>query len=248
MKIVLSTDSLRGYGLNRIFEFAKTAGFEGVDLQIMPKDYDTQDADYVNELVKEYGMPIIAVQAPENSGEKKIMEYIEFTKKVDAKILILQAPKIYEVKLTNWLKNEVPKIRKDERISIAMENAPATTILGIFPEHAMNNLEELKKFKHACLDTGRTLDRKEDLIVTLKKLMKFLVHIHISNVKKGLGGHLPQDGLLPMESFLTKLTEEGYKGALSIKVNPKFIKIGDDETVLKSLKDSIEFCQKYLSK
>lgn len=27
--LALSTDSLRGYGLNRIFEFAKTAGYDG---------------------------------------------------------------------------------------------------------------------------------------------------------------------------------------------------------------------------
>lgn len=248
MKIVLSTDSLRGYGLNRVFEFAKDAGFDGVDLQIIEKDFDTKNAHYLNELIDEFGVQVVSVQAPENSGQKKIREYIDLTKEIGAKILILQSPKVYEVKLTNWLKNEVPKIRKEERISIAMENAPATTILGIFPEHSMNNLAELKKFKHACLDTGRTVDKKEDLITTLKKMMKYLVHIHISNVRKGRGGYPPHDGLLPMESFLTKLTEEGYKGALSIKVNPKYLQIGDDEAVLKSLKDSIAFCKKYLAK
>ena len=246
MKIVLSTDSLRGYGLNRVFQFARDAGFDGLDLQITPKDFDTQNPDYIKELINGYSLPVVTVQAPEKSGEKKILEYIEFTKAIGAKILILQAPKIFEIKLTSWLKNEIPKIRKGERISIAMENAPATMLLGIFPEHAMNNISELIKFKHICLDTGRTVERKEDLIVTLKKLIKYLVHIHISNVKKGQGGHLPEDGLLPMESFLTKLSEEGYKGSLSLKVNPKHLSIGNDEAVLKSLKGSIEFCKKYI--
>lgn len=246
MKIVLSTDSIKGYGLNRVFEFAKDAGFDGIDLQIDKKNFDTQDPDYLQELEKEFGIEIVSVQAPAKSSKKKILEYIELTKAIGAKILILQAPKVYDVKMATWLKTEVPKIRKKENISIALENAPATTILGFIPEHAMNNLSELKKFKHACLDTSRTVDRKEDLIVTLKKLMKYLVHVHVSNVKKGRGGHLPGDGILPIESFLTKLAEEGYKGAISFKLNPKYLKKDDEEELIKQLKDSIAYCKKYL--
>ena len=248
MKIVLSTDSLKGYGLNRVFEFAKDAGFDGIDLQIVTKDFDTQNAEYLKELSDEFKLPITAIQAPSKTSKKKLLEYIRLTKEVGAKILIIQAPKVYNVKLTAWLKTEVPKIRKNEKISIALENAPATTILGFIPEHSMNNLSELKKFKHACLDTSRTAARKEDLIATLKKLMKYLVHIHISNVKKGRGGHLPHDGILPLESFLTKLSADDYKGSLSLKVKPKYLQIGKDDQVLKSLKDSIEYCKKYLSK
>ncbi|MBT6068776.1 sugar phosphate isomerase/epimerase [Candidatus Peregrinibacteria bacterium] len=248
MKILLSTDSLKGYGLNRVFEFAKDAGFDGIDLQIEPKDFDTQNAEYLKELEQEYGLQVISIQTPKNANKKKILEYVELTKIVGAKILILQAPKVFNIKFTTWLKTEVPKIRKKESISIALENAPATTLFGFIPEHAMNNLAELKKFKHACLDTSRTADRKEDLIVTLKKLMKYLVHVHISNVKKGRGGHLPNDGILPMESFLTKLSEEDYKGAISIKVKPKYLKIGQDEELAKQLQDSIAYCKKYLTK
>lgn len=248
MDIVLSTDSVRGYGLNRIFEFAKESGFDGIDLQIDTRNYDTQNAEYLNKLQKEYGLQIVSVQAPSSSSKKKILEYIKLTKAIGSKILIIQAPKVYEIKMTKWLRTEIPKIRKKEKISIALENAPATTILGFIPEHAMNNLTELKKFKHACLDTSRTADRKEDLIVTLKKLMKYLVHIHVSNVHRGRGGHLPQNGILPLESFLTKLSEEEYQGAISIKANPRYVHSDDEDSMTKELKESIKYCKKYLNK
>ncbi len=248
MKITLSTDTLRGYGLNRIFSLAKEAGFDGVDLDIDPKSVDTQNAVYLNKLQKEYGLPILALEVPEGSAHKKILECIELANKIGCKVIIVQAPRIFDVKLATWYRAEIPKIRKDEGISIALENAPATTIFGFIPEHAMNNLAELQKFKHACLATDRIVERKEDLIITLKKLMKFLVHIHLANVSKGRGGQLPHNGILPMESFLTKLSEEGYRGAVSIKANSKFLAIGDDEEIVKQLKDSIEYCAKYLGK
>ena len=38
------------------------------------------------------------------------------------------------------------------------------------PAHAMNSLHDLKKFKHACLNTGYTFEKKENLIDTFLKI------------------------------------------------------------------------------
>ena len=48
--LTLSTDSLKGYGLNRIFEFAKDADFDGIDLAVDPTVLDTQNSGYIKEL------------------------------------------------------------------------------------------------------------------------------------------------------------------------------------------------------
>jgi len=63
--LALSTDSLNGYGLNRIFAFAKEAGYEGLDLYISQKLYDTQNAEYIKNLTAEYKIPIVAMQLPD---------------------------------------------------------------------------------------------------------------------------------------------------------------------------------------
>jgi sugar phosphate isomerase/epimerase len=145
------------------------------------------------------------------------------------------------------LKNTVPKIRAKESISIALENAPADLILGIIPKHAMNNIVEMKKFKHACIDTTRIATKRQDLMRVYKSLAKYLVHIHLSNVKGSKGYYLPDDGILPLESFLTKLKQDKFPGTVSMKINPKFLDAGDDEKLLKHLKEMKEYYDKYFT-
>jgi len=243
--LVLSTDSLKGYGLNRIFNFVKTAGYDGIDLSLDTKNYDSLNADYVKSLIDATGVPVVALQAPNMSSPKKIQNTVEMAKKLGAKIIVIQPPKIFDFKYTQWLKNEIPKIRQKENISIALENAPSSTFFGIIPEHAMGNVLDLKKFKHACLDTTRIAQRKEDLIRIYRVLKKFMVHIHLSNLKAGTPYYLLDKGILPIESFLTKLKQDGYAGAISLKVNPKFLDAGNDEKMLKALDSQKLFYETY---
>ncbi|MEK7524597.1 MAG: sugar phosphate isomerase/epimerase [Patescibacteria group bacterium] len=246
--IVLSTDSLKGYGLNRIFEFVKEAGYDGVDLFMDPRDFDTQDADYVKKLVDQYHLPVVSLQTPQNATARDIVDSVTMAKKIGTKVIVVQPPKMFNFKYIKWLTSEVPKIRQREEISIALENAPSGTFLGIIPEHAMNNLNELRKFKHASLDTTRVAQKKEDLIRVYHILRKFLVHVHVSNVKKGKGYAMPDEGILPLESFLTKLKQEGYRGAVSFKIHPKFIHAGDHEKVLKNRAECKKFYTDYFVK
>jgi sugar phosphate isomerase/epimerase len=242
--LALSTDSLRGYGLNRVFEFAKNAGYDGIDLYIDEKNYDTHNADYVKKLSKEFDLPILSIQLPDASP-KRLEKIVVMAKKVQSKVIIIQPPKILSFGKTSWIKSKVPKIRAKENISIALENAPADLILGIIPKHAMNNVVEMKKFKHACIDTTRIATKRQDLMRMYKSLQKYLVHIHLSNVKGSKKYHLPDDGILPLESFLTKLKQDKFPGTISMKVNPKYIEAGNDEKVIKHLKEMKDYYNKY---
>ena len=246
--IALSTDSLRGYGLNRIFAFIKEAGYDGADLYIDPRDFDTQDGEYVKELITQYNLPVLSIQTSQNATANDVVAALDMAKKIGTKVVIVQPPKMFNFKYIKWLTNEVPKIRQREEISIALENASAETFLGIIPEHALNNLNELKKFKHAAIDTTRVAQKKDDLIRVFNILRKYLVHVHVSNVKKGKGYALPDEGILPLESFLSKLKQDGYRGTISFKINPKSMHAGEDEKVKKSLEDCKKFYEKYYVK
>jgi sugar phosphate isomerase/epimerase len=245
--LALSTDSLKGYGLNRIFGIVKAAGYDSIDLAIDPKNYDTQNIEYVKSLVDQTGLPVSAIQAPPVSSPKKIMATVNMAKLLGTRIIIIQPPKIFDFKYIQWLKNEIPKIRQKENISIALENAPSQTFLGIIPEHAMGNILDLKKFKHACIDTSRVAQKRDDLIRIYKALQKYLVHVHLSNVKAGKSYYLPDKGILPIESFLTKLKQDGFPGTVSIKVNSKFIDAGEDEKVMKHLAEMKLFYDTYFT-
>lgn len=70
MKIALSTDSLRGYGLSRVFEFAKELGFDGIDLAMDKKNLDTLDPEYVANVSKKTGIPVLSIQALDDSKKE----------------------------------------------------------------------------------------------------------------------------------------------------------------------------------
>jgi len=246
--ILLCTESLRGYGLNRIFELAKNAGYDGIDLQVNFGQFDTFNTEYLKTLVEEYNLPIHSVSAPNQVSPKRIKEIVKMSKTVGAKVVVVQPPKIHEMKLAGWLKKEIPKLREKEFISIALENAPAGTILGFIPEHAMSNTQDMKKFKHVSIDTARIGEKRQDLIRVYSTLRKYLVHVHLSNLYRGKKYAPPQEGIMPLESFLTKLKQDKYPGAISIKILPKYLHAGDDERVIDELKNAKKYYEKYFEK
>ena len=90
-----------------------------------------------------------------------------------------------------------------------------------------------------------TSSKKEDLIRFYEHVRKFLAHVHLSNVHKHKEYSLPNEGILPLESFLKKLKDNDYKGAISVRVRPAELCAGDDEKVLKKLKSVKKFIEEY---
>lgn len=246
MKLSFTTASLEGYGLNRIFEFAKELGFDGIELSLSRRNLDTMDKDYVKSLVDQYNLPVLAIETLDGSKEKQIVEAVELAKTVGSKIIIVKPPKIFDFKYATWLQSEVPKIREREEISIALENAGDDTIFGFIPATAMNSLSDLKKFKHVCINTGYIASKKQNIIDVLMSMKNYLVHVHLSNIKHNKVGALPQEGILPMESFLAKLKQEEYKGTISFDINPKNLHINKTDEMKRLLTEAKEFCGKYI--
>jgi len=244
--LILCTDSLRGYGLDRIFEIAKKANYDGIDLAVHFDQFDTLNSEYLNKLIKIHDIKIYSVSAPSDISTNQIEKLVQLTKELSAKILILQPPKILDHKLAKWMKKEIPKLREKEKISIALENSPAGTfLLGILPSHTMANTEDLKRFKHVALDTSRLGEKKQDLIRTYAIFRKYLVTIHLSNIKLGKKYSMPNNGILPLESLLSKLKQDDFPGSISLKVLPKYLEAGNDEKVFEKLKQSKEFIDKF---
>jgi len=108
-----------------------------------------------------------------------------------------------------------------------------------------NAKEELKKFKHISLDTARIGEQRKDLIRAYTAFKKFLVHVHLSNLHQGKKYFPPTLGILPLESFLTKLKQDKYPGAVAMKIYPKHLYAGDDEKVIEELKRAKNYFDKY---
>ena len=69
--------------------------------------------------------------------------------------------------------------------------------------------------------------------------------MHLSNVNKHKEYALPNEGVLPLESFLRKLAANKFEGALSVRVRPTELNAGDDEKVIATLKKVKEFVDEF---
>jgi sugar phosphate isomerase/epimerase len=243
--IILHSSSLRKYGLNRIFEFVKEADYDGIEIEVDKNDFDSQNAVYIKKLSEQYNVPVIALHTPTNGSEKSVEHVIDMAVYLKCPLVVITPPKLTDFKFTRWLKKEVPILRKKKNIQIALANAGGKTFLGFLPERALNNLEDLKKFGMVALDCSMTASKKDDLIRFYEHLKKFIVHVHLSNVRRHKEYSLPNEGILPLESFLKKLQMNKYEGAISVRVRPSELAAGDDELVVKKLKKVKSFINEY---
>jgi len=247
--IALHTSSLKKYGLNRIFEFAKTAGYDGIEIGVDKGNFDTQNAEYIKKLSDEYKLPIVSLHSPSNGTAKSVKHVVEMAEYLKCPVVVITPPKLLDFKFINWLKKEVPAIRKKKKISISLVNAPGKTLLGFLPDRALNNLADLREFGNVALDCSSSASKKwGNLMTVYEHLKKLVVHVHLSNINKHKEYALPVEGILPLESFLRKLKANEYEGAISVRVRPTELKAGDDEEVVKRLKKVKEFVDEFFRK
>jgi sugar phosphate isomerase/epimerase len=244
--LLLSTSSLKGYGVNRIFYFIKEAGYDGLELAV-DETYDTHNGPYLKALVGQYQLPIAVVKAPANLDIKSANEVIDLAKEVGANLLVLEPPRLLDFKFNSWIKRELPKIAKHFELNIALLNAPDETILGFIPAHSVSSVADLKKFGPICLDTSRLASRKEDILHVLNLVGGHVVHIRLSNVRRSRDYCLPQEGSLPLESFLDRLKKGGYQHDIALSVRPTELKAGNDEKVLQILQEVKKFYEEHFS-
>jgi sugar phosphate isomerase/epimerase len=62
--LLLSTSSLHGYGIHRVFDFAKKSGFDGLDISLNSVQHDMWDEDYLKYLSDSFDLPILSITAP----------------------------------------------------------------------------------------------------------------------------------------------------------------------------------------
>lgn len=245
--ISLHTSSLKHYGLNRIFEFAAAADYDGIEIEVNKDNFDTQNAEYIKKLSEKNKLPIVALCAPKEADEKILKHIIEMASYLNCPIVSISAPKLMDFKQLKWIKKEVPTIKKKKNIEISLINNGSKTVFGFLPERSMNNSADLKQFGSVTIDCSMVSSKKEDLIRFYENLKKTVTHIHLSNVKKHKEYSFPNEGILPLESFLKKLKHNNYQGAISLKVRPSELSAGEDEVVIKLLQKAKNFIEEYFS-
>jgi hypothetical protein len=149
--ILLSTSSLRGYGLHKIFTLAREAHYDGICLDLNPLDFDTENALYVRALSEEFNMPVISITAYERRMNAKIVDQIiEMTKIIGNKTINFYPPHRLD-KDGEWFSEYLPKIQQRHKdLDITIINIEPKTFLFLIPEYKDATIPLFKKI------TGKT--------------------------------------------------------------------------------------------
>ena len=248
--LLLSSSSLPHYGLERFFHFAKQSGYGGVEITISSLNYDTQNHAYLKSLASRFDLPIKAFSLEDNAEDKEdLLQVFQHTvREFPGCTIILSPPKTLAFKYKTWLSDLIPRLAEKYGLVFCRRNTPSKNLLGVIPERTEGSIFSLKQAGNVCLDLTALAMANEEIMRSIAFLGENLKHVYLSNVRRGTPYALPQNGVLPVESLLTKLAQIRYAGDFTLKVNAKQLFEGDDEKVVQKLGDCRDFYTKYFEK
>jgi sugar phosphate isomerase/epimerase len=244
MKLLFSTASLPHYGIVRAFQFAKQAGYSGMEL-VISKNFDTQNADYIKSVADETKMPVIALRLGLETTIKNIELAINLARKINIETLIFTPPLFLDFKAKQWIRFELQKYKQKEQYKIVFENTGDINLLGLLPSRSYNNFQELAELGNFSLDTSNVFAKKASLLKLWNALKDKIDYVTLSNYRRNQDHILPMDGMLPLESLLDRMARHKYDKNICIKVHPKVLHEGDDQKVIHHLKETSEFVYKF---
>ncbi|MBD3182687.1 TIM barrel protein [Candidatus Poribacteria bacterium] len=266
MEITISTGCLYKYPLEDFFHVAQQADFDGVELLISSNNCNIP-LDYIRALSKEFHMPILSLHSPFVlcKGWGGFWEKIErsFNMAVELSIPLVNFhpptglfPRhrlTYE--LAQNLK-QYSRMSEKSDIIITIENLPTVTKLRkfyvnrLFPRLS-NNMYQILDFAennniNITFDTTHVGTTGINLIDAYLFFKNRISNIHISDYADGIQHMLPGKGKLPLKTFLSRISNDGYKGLLTLETSPDSMEHENKEQAIQNAAESLDFIRKAL--
>ncbi|NCP67880.1 sugar phosphate isomerase/epimerase [bacterium] len=244
--LLFHSDNLPHHGLERIFELAKEAGFDGMEIGIN-QNVDTHNPEYLKILETRFNMPIKAFSLNESKDESLIKVFQGTVREFTNCTLNLHTAGPFAFKYQRWLKEIAPKLAKKYQHRLCFRNLPHESIMGVIPKRRSNNLDALKNNGLVCLDLTALALGNNDIMQAITILKGSMKHIYLSNVYRRTPYSLPDRGVLPVESFLTKLAKLGYSSNFTVKVSGRSLQEGNEAVTLQKMQETVEFYRTYFN-
>ncbi len=263
MKFIFSTGSIYTYGIERCFDLAAAAGFDGIELMVDAR-WDTRQPDHLTRLMAQFGLPILAVHSPFTSSvpgwpggnPQMIKQSVRLAEAVGAPVVVHHLPmKVgYAIVLVpgkrafvplpgwemekpyrRWLLDEYPALQASTGVTLCIENMPARLLWGRrWDVHHWNTLDEIVRFPALTMDTTHLGTWGIEPVDAWAHLGERVRHIHFSNYN-GHEHRLPQDGRLQLDKLVATLARDGYGGAISYELHPDAVRAGAADRVIVEL-------------
>jgi sugar phosphate isomerase/epimerase len=249
--MLLSTASLSGHGLHKIFSLAAQSEVSGLNLDVNPRLYDTLDTGYVASLSREFSVPVESVTALERDMNADTLRRVfALADAVGAKLVTLYPPHRFD-KDTTWFSEDLAKLQKKyPDLVAAVGNVEPKTILFVIPEYRDATLQLIKKATGSTTLDISHVDPESgiDLLKAFTLLGSSIRQVFLSDRDAEGTGKFPGTGEMPVESLLIKLREAGYDGSFALRVRPKELAAGEsDEAIIERIRGAEAFLRKYFS-
>lgn len=274
MQFLFSTGSLWSYGVDRCFEFARRANFDGIEL-LIDQRWETRQVDYLSGLIDRYHLPIIAVHSPfvpyvpnwpvDQPG--RIRESAALAREIGALVVVHHLPNRFGylwVQLPGrlllvpylpspdrvyrrWLNERYNSFQVDTGVKLCIENMPAYRRFGRRWNHySWNSAEQMSRFPNVTLDTTHLGTWGIDPVHYYSLLSKHVAHVHLSNYD-GREHLRPETGTLRLDRFLKQLATSNYEGAITLELHPGALAAGQpDEEIVAIMAHSLEICRSWI--
>ena len=219
-KILLSTDTMVGYGLDMIFEMAKRCEYDGIDLAVS-KGFDAWNENYVKSLVKKHQLPIYSIQTSASLNSKEMNKVLDLCEATDCDLITINAPKFFDFRSYAFIANNIGEYQAQN---------PALNFAIINPED--NNIFALP------IPAYRFSNKLDDFA-------QYLSMVYLSDKSRKGDTHLvPGDGILQLPNFIRRLMKSGFSRPFSVKLNLNKDELADVDKVELLLNKTREFILK----
>ena len=272
MDFVFSTGSLWSYSIERCFDFAARAGFDGVELMV-DRRWDTRQPDYAQRLSDRYRLPVVAVHSPFSpivpgwppDQPGRIQESAKLAQAVGARVVVHHLPlsvghvwmQVGHKSLPlpvpgwdmgksycRWLERDYPVLQASAGVALCIENMPAHHALGRrWNINHWNTPEKIVRFPSLTMDTTHLGTWGLEPVDVYPRLNGRVRHVHLSNFD-GREHRRPEAGHLKLDRFLARLAADSYRGAVSLEMSPDALDAGQrDERVVELMTNSLNQCR-----
>ena len=224
MRFLFSTGSLYTYGIDRCFDFAARAGFDGMEVMTDGR-WDSRQPVYLRGLIDRHGLPVLAVHTPLEDAvvpgwpddyPDRIRETVALAEALNAQVVVAHLPPRFRVHWLSigrgrvplvlpgknvygeWLEQSYAAFQETTSVPVCIENIPARKMFGRRTQIARwNTVDEIVRFPTLTLDTTHLGTWGMDPETVYRTLGKQVRHIHLSNFD-GREHRRPEDGHLKL--------------------------------------------------
>lgn len=249
--LLLSTDTLPNYGLDLIFNMAKSYWFDGIDLA-MRKWFDAWDEEYVQKLSLHHDLPVYIVQTSAKLNQKELDKALDICQATNCDTICINAPKITDFKVYDFIADNL-KVYKDSNpdIHFTVRNPKDSKLFALpIPEFRFNNIIDIVK-KYDCyiwLDVSN-LDTdlfENEFTRKIDDYAPYISVIYISDKTKNGKTHLALwDGTLDLKTFFRRLKKCWYSRPMSVKLDLKPSELANKTILKKQFKKIRSYYDKF---